>query len=189
MFSKKIQIVDTVLLAIIVAIIVKLVFFQTFMVESESMVPTLYSGDRILCLNPIFFSEFKKDPVTKQRSWVNRVSRNDIVVFKPPLVSDGEYVKRVIVLGNEKFEIVSNQVRINDKVLDDPHAWFSGESSFYRDMEPMRVPNGNIFVMGDNRDHSSDSRSWGSVSAERVEGKAVLVFWPMKHFKLFFRGK
>jgi signal peptidase I len=184
MAEKKTFLLDLFLLALIATILVKIFLFQTFKVESESMLPFLQPGDQILCLGKYLITEKYHDRVTGQKKSRLRIRRGDILVFRPPAMTDEEYVKRAIAFGNESVEIVSNRVLVNGEPLAEPYAHFDGSVGFYRDMDTSRVPDGFVFVMGDNRDHSSDSRSWGPVPLDRVEGKMVMVIWPLKHLKI-----
>ncbi len=188
MANKKSRIIDLFLLALITAVLVKIFLFQTFKVESESMMPFLHPGDQILCLGSLFFTRIVRDEKTGKKHKTKIIRRGDILVFKPPVISDEEYVKRAVCLEKESVEIVSNKVRIDGVALNEPYAVFEQEVVFYRDLDRTYVPEGYVFVMGDNRDHSSDSRSWGAVALDRVEGKMVMVFWPLKHFK-FVSGR
>lgn len=187
MAEKKTHLLDLFLLALIAAILVKIFLFQTFKVESESMMPFLQPGDQILCMGKYLFTGTQRDKVTGQKKRRLKIRRGDILVFRPPAVTDEEYVKRAVALENETVEIISNRVHINGEPLVESYAQFDGSMGFYRDMDRTMVPEGSVFVMGDNRDHSSDSRSWGTVPLDRVEGKMVMVIWPMKHFR-FVRG-
>jgi signal peptidase I len=129
-------------------------------VESISMQPTLYAGNFVF-VNKLAYT------------W-GEASRGDIVVFRyPPDPDQVPYIKRVIGLPGETVSISDGKVYVNGQQLSEPYL----VAATYPDNEWV-VPEGHLFVMGDNRNNSSDSRSWGTVPLENVIGKAELIYWP-----------
>ena len=178
--------------ALAVAILVKTFVIQAFYIPSESMVPTLEVGDRV------FVSKFMFDG--------GDVARGDVIVFENPnpgelpersgvssvlhWLGEGiglaqpeneDFIKRVIGLPGETIEIKENVVYIEGQPLDEPYLTEEAKSN-NGDLEPTTVPDGEVFVMGDNRGNSADSRyGLGTVPLDRVIGKAFVLIWPPSH--------
>ena len=109
-----------------------------------------------------------------------KINRGDIVIFKYPQDENVNYVKRVIGLPGEEVLIQGKTVYVNGKALDEPYAHFSDstdENSSSRNYGPVAIPEGHLFVMGDNRDNSYDSRYWGFVPVKNVFGTPLFTFW------------
>ena len=122
------------------------------------------------------------DPTLRigDRLWATRtddLKRQDVIVFKPPDVPEIDYIKRVIALAGEQVELIEGRVFIDGARLEEPYAVFTGPSRG-RTFGPLIVPAGRIFVLGDNRDSSRDSRTFGTVNRESVVGRATKRFWP-----------
>jgi len=106
--------------------------------------------------------------------------RQDIVVFIFPRDKSKDFIKRVIALPGEKVEIRDNKIYIDDKLYPDPYGHYENSKGTYvfrGKFGPVKVPEGHVFVLGDNRDHSYDSRYWGFVPIEYLRGKAMIVYW------------
>ncbi len=140
--------------------IIKGKLIQPYHIPSASMNPTLREKDYILA------TKYDFDP--------HQTRRGDVIVFKYPVDKKTDYVKRVIGLPGEKIEIVGNKVYINGKILDEPYTVYKGTGKY----GPYSIPEGNYFVMGDNRDFSQDSRSWGPVPVDLIEGLAYKIYYP-----------
>ena len=147
--------------ALILVIVIKTFIAQLFWIPSRSMEPVLLINDRII--------------VTKFSYWDKEPQRGDIIVFRFPKDTSKHLVKRVIGLGGENICIRDNKVYINGTLLDEPYI----KNEKYQDFGPVVVPNGHYFVLGDNRDSSEDSRSWGYVPARLVVGKVQYRYWPL----------
>lgn len=135
-------------------------------IESISMQPTLYAGDFVI--------------VNKLAYKLGHPSRGDVIIFRyPPDPQREPYIKRVIGLPGDLVRIADGKVYVNDTLLEEPYISASPayEGSW-------RVPEGALFVLGDNRNSSSDSHQWGMVPLENVIGKAVVVYWPPTAWKL-----
>ncbi len=147
--------------ALLIALLVRSFLFQVFSIPSESMVPTLQPGDRVLV------NRLDDDP-----------SRGEVVVFRRPDTWAGQHndiIKRVIATGGETVEGRDGDVFVDGVPLDESYL---AEGIVTADFGPATVPEGEIWVMGDNRPSSSDSRTNGSVPLDRVVGRAVLMIWP-----------
>ncbi|NOX29427.1 MAG: signal peptidase I [Actinobacteria bacterium] len=155
--------------ALIAALLIKTFLFQAFFIPSGSMEQTLQVGDRVL-VNKISYD-------------YGDLSRGDVVVFhRPPAAprtdSDvEEFIKRVIGLPGDTLEAIDGQVYINGVAIEEPYI---DPGDVTTNLPRTEVPDGYIFVMGDNRNNSTDSRIFGPVEQELLVGKAFLVVWPPK---------
>jgi signal peptidase I len=162
-----------VIIAFILAMILRTFIIEGRIIPSESMVPTLKVGDRVMVNKFIYY--FKQP------------QRGDIIVFAPPdvLQSKDDFIKRVIGLPGETVEMKNNRVYINNKPLAEPYL---AEPVNYT-YGPVTVPEGSLLVLGDNRNHSFDSHMWNAwMSQDRIKGKAFVIYWPVKEIKLLERG-
>jgi signal peptidase I len=155
--------------ALMIAALVVVFVVQPVKVEGTSMLPRLHDGERIFVNKLIYYDEYR---------WAPKVERGDIVVFWFPDDPSKSYIKRVVGLPGDTVEVREGQVRINGSVLEekylDPRSNLSTRSQ-----APVYVKPNYYFVMGDNRDNSSDSRSWGLVPKKYIYGKALLRYWPL----------
>jgi signal peptidase I len=167
--------------AVILAILIRAVLVQAFKIPSSSMEHTLLIGDHILVNKFIYGIRI---PFTADR-WPQFTvpSRGDVIVFTFPEDRTKDFIKRVVAVGGDTVEIRNKKVVLNGKEVESPHAQF-GQNYIYpasqtpRDNMPLRrVPEGYLFVMGDNRDFSHDSRFWGFVPVEDVKGSAFLIYY------------
>lgn len=180
-------------IAIILALIIRTFFIQAYKIPSGSMEPTLLIGDHIL-VNKLDFglrmpdSLFGAKPLSgiiPYGQYVFRlepIHRGDVVVFVFPPDPTKDFIKRVIGVGGDTVEVRGKSVYLNGRQMDDPHAHYepseSGVTITPRDhYGPVVVPKGDVFVMGDNRDRSYDSRFWGFVPDNNVEGRAMVIYW------------
>ncbi len=136
---------------------------KAYKTPSSGMEPALMVGDYLIANRRIYRSEKPK--------------RGDIIVFEFPKDPSKQFTKRVIATEGEKVMIIRNRTYINDQLIDDPWGHFTMPRSSIEDWGPVRVREGSLFVMGDNRDNSQDSRFWGFVNMEKVKGKALYVYW------------
>lgn len=154
-------------------IVIYLFLFFPSAVHGASMEPTFHTGDRII-INRI---EYK----------INDFKRGDIVVLQSPKNPDIDYVKRAIGLSEEIILFKDGKVYINGKLLDESYIhsetnlWDNG---FVKNNIPITIPKGYIFVMGDNRNRSSDSREFGPIPISSIVGKAQLLYYPRLDFSL-----
>jgi len=100
--------------------------------------------------------------------------RGDVIVFQPPNRPDDDYVKRIIGLPGETVEIINGQILINGELLDEPFQPLTGAYS----SPPQVIPEDQIYVLGDNRNNSNDSHTWGSLPIENIVGRAWISYWP-----------
>jgi signal peptidase I len=167
--------------AIILALIIRTFIIQAFKIPSGSMEPTLLVGDHILVTKFIYgthipFTNYVILPVSSPK-------RGDVVVFEYPKDESIDFIKRVIGLPGDKLQIINKQVYINGKKLYEPYAYYGDPeilpaSESPRDnFGPVVVPEGEYFMMGDNRDFSNDSRYWGFVKRDLILGKAEIIYF------------
>lgn len=161
------ELVESLLVALIVVLIVRETLIQPSIVPTISMVPTLKVGDRLFVNRVIYYYSQPK--------------RGDIIVFPSPDDDGKDYVKRCIGLPGDKIEIKNGIVFVNDKQFIVPGANIQEDHAYYG---PHTVYEGHYFVLGDNRAHSYDSRAWGFVKEEDVIGKAWFTFWPMHQIRV-----
>ncbi len=129
------------------------------------MAPTLLSGDRILA--DLQFYNY------------HQPERGDLIVFVGPAGKDKEWVKRVIAIEKDVIEAKDSRIYLNGQPLEEPYAQHIGNEVSHpiESFGPVSVPEGALFVMGDNRDHSYDSRYFGPISIENVKGKVCYIYW------------
>ena len=168
-------------IALMLALCIRSFVVQAFKIPSGSMLPTLQVGDHILVNKFIYGVRL---PVVGSRLIAfSSAQRGDVVVFVYPVDRSKDFIKRVVGVGGDVIQIRNKQVYINGEVWNDRHAYFAdgaagGHGSSPRDnYGPVTVPAGQIFVMGDNRDRSYDSRFWGFVDLNEVTGKAFVIYW------------
>jgi signal peptidase I len=179
---------EALVVAVILAILIRAVFVQAFKIPSGSMEPTLLIGDHIL-VNKLVYGI--RVPFTPLR-WphFSDPARGDVIVFVYPEDRAKDFIKRVIAVGGDTIEIRNKKVYINGEPADNPQARFidsAVQPGSRRDsMPPTKVPEGHLFVMGDNRDASHDSRFWGFVPVEDIKGKAFLIYYSTYHLGRVF---
>ena len=177
-----------VLAAVVFALYARTFLFQAFVVPSPSMEKNVLTGDRLVVNKFIFAREGRLAPIVPERP----VERGDLLVFRYPEDPRRAFLKRVIGLPGETVGIRDKQVTVDGRPLDEPYAFHSDDRIWpddpsvaevhrRRDQLPLlRVPPRAYFVLGDNRDDSSDSRSWGPVPADHVLGRPVFVYWSIR---------
>lgn len=156
-------------LALLLAFGIRTAVVEAFVIPSGSMEPTLQVGDRILG-NKFWF-------------WFAAPHRRDIVIFSPPASAElaaGALVKRVIAVEGDVVEVRGGQVIVNGKPITEPYI---KERPQYL-LPPTRVPQGMLFVLGDNRNASYDSHAWGFVPRDNLKAKAFARYWPLNRIGL-----
>ena len=172
---------EAILVAVVLALFIRTFVVQAFKIPSGSMKPTLLVGDHILVNKFIYgvklpFLGTTLIPVTDPK-------RQDVVVFKFPEDPKKDFIKRVIGISGDIVEVRDKKVYLNDKPMVDTHGSYldphviPGRARPRDNFGPVTVPAGALFVMGDNRDHSYDSRFWGFVDLSMVRGKAFIIYW------------
>lgn len=172
--------------AVILAILIRALLVQAFKIPSGSMIPTLLVGDHIL-VNKLLYGI--RIPFTTVR-WpkISEPKRGDVIVFVYPEDRTKDFIKRVVAVGGDTVAIKNKTVYINGKPVSNPYARFfsnvilPGDVTPRDNLPPTKVPEGKLFVMGDNRDYSHDSRWWGFVPVEDVKGEAFLIYYSAENF-------
>jgi signal peptidase I len=179
--SKMYEYAEAIIIAILIAVVVRTFVVQAFKIPSRSMVPTLLVGDHIL-VNKFIYG-VKVPFLRKTIIPITNPQRGDIVVFIYPNDRSKDYIKRVIGVSGDKIEIKNKIIFINGKQYSDAYGIYSDNVIYPGSMQPrdnfgpVTVPPESLFVMGDNRDESADSRFWGFVDLKDVEGKAFIIYW------------
>lgn len=161
---------EALIIAVLLALVIRTFVVQAFKIPSGSMLPTLQIGDHIL--------------VNKFIYYFTPIKRDDIIVFKFPQDESRDFIKRVIGLPGETLEIRGRQVSINGTPLNEPYAVFAdgplGRGLEREHVGPLVIPPDHLFMMGDNRDRSMDSRVWGLLDMHKVKGKAFIVYFSIR---------
>jgi len=180
---------EAAVIAVILALLIRTFVVQAFKIPSGSMEPTLLVGDHIL-VNKFLYGvkiPFIRNTIIP----ISKPQRDDVIVFIYPHDTSKDYIKRVIGLPGDRIEIFDQKININGTLYDDKHGVYSevrngaSPNIVKKRYRPVIVPENHLFVMGDNRDHSSDSRVWGFVPLKSVKGKAFIIYWSWPHWKRF----
>jgi len=172
-------------IAILLALFIRTFVVQAFKIPSGSMEPSLLIGDHIL-VNKFIYG-VKLPFIRSTLIPLSQPKRNDVIVFIYPVDKSKDFIKRVIGLPGDKIEINSREIRINGQLYEDSFGFYSKKSNPHdtRSFGPVTVPKDHYFVMGDNRDHSYDSRFWGFVPSKSIKGDAFIIYWSWPHWKRF----
>jgi len=177
--------VESILVAFLLAMVIRTFVVQAFKIPTGSMRPTLLEGDLIL-VNKFIFGA--KIPFTDLRlPAMRQPKRGDVIVFIYPQDNKKDFIKRLIGLPQEKVEIKNGTVYSNDKPLLDPifnQRYYYNRGEFATEGHRITVPKDDYFVLGDNSASSKDSRYWGYVPRQNVLGKAILVYWPPNRIRI-----
>ncbi len=177
---------ESIIIAIILALVIRTFVVQAFKIPSGSMIPTFEVGDRIF-VNKFIYGA--KIPFTKFRlPSVRQPIRGDIIVFKSPEDPKKDFVKRLVALGGEAVEIKHGNIYINSKVITEPASVrgisYYNISEYGKEGTPVKVPESAYYVLGDNSANSRDSRYWGFVPKDNVIGKATFIYWPLNRMRI-----
>jgi len=185
--------VEAILIAVVLALVIRTFVVQAFKIPSGSMEYTLLVGDHILVSKFIYGTRI---PFTDIRILsFKKPQRGEVIVFIYPVDRKKDFIKRVVGTEGDKVEIIDKKVYINDSLFDSPFSVNNDKTIIPKDIQPrdnygpIVVPKDSLFVMGDNRDHSYDSRYWGFVKLEDVKGKAFLIYWSWDGFKRGLRWR
>jgi len=185
--------IEPIVIAVLIALFIRAFVIQAFKIPSSSMEPTLQVGDHILVSKFIYGI---KIPFTDIKLFqYNKPRRGDIIVFIYPKDHSKDFIKRVIGTEGDKVEVVRNKIYINDKVMEDPWGRYEEKIDWRKYFQPMErygpeiVPKDSLFVLGDNRDNSQDSRFWGFVNLSAVKGKALIIYFSWNGRAEDFLGK
>ncbi|MBI4289472.1 MAG: signal peptidase I [Chloroflexi bacterium] len=177
------ELLETLVLAILIFVAVQTTL-QSFQIQFESMKPSLLPGQRLV-VNKVLYFSFDWGKANRLVPFLHKEGgrvflfhppqRGDVIVFEPPLPSASDYIKRVIGLPGERVEIKGGKVYIDNQPIAEPYIAAPPNYVY----PPEAVPPGYYFVLGDNRNNSSDSHTWGFVPLKNLVGKAWVSFWPL----------
>jgi signal peptidase I len=195
-------------IAILLALFIRTFIVQAFKIPSGSMKPTLIVGDHLL-VNKFVYG-IRIPIVDRLLIQFKKPKRGDILVFKWPKDESKDFIKRVIGIEGDLIEIRNDILYVNgqkvvteyiEKYNDgdiseaDRYKEYLGDNKHciidqyvkYEDFGPVNVPENSVFVMGDNRDNSQDSRYWGFVKLNKIKGKALIIYWSWPSWERFLK--
>lgn len=175
--------VRDIIFALALAILFGVFVIQPVAVEGTSMLPQLHDGERLLVNKLIYYKSSYLQAIG-----FPKLERGDVVVFWFPNDPDKSFVKRIIGLPGETVEIRNGVIYVDGKQLSEPYIDPERNQS-HQNMAPKKVDSHYFFVVGDNRDNSYDSRSWGLVPEKYIYGKAVFRYYPFSDFGFIQHGK
>ena len=172
--------VESILIAVLLALFIRAFFIQAFKIPSGSMKPTLQEGDKIM-VNKLLYGPHI--PFTHYRiHGIREPKRGDIVVFKYPEDRKKDFIKRLIAVGGETVEISNGNILINNEPVTGPpellKVYYYDRGHYGVGGNAVKVPENCYFVLGDNSDSSRDSRYWGFVPKDDIIGRAMFIWWP-----------
>lgn len=159
------EVLETAVLAFVLAFLIRTFVFESFQVQGISMQPTLYTNYRVLVNKLIYDFE---SPKTGQ-----------VIVFRSPVYKNQDWIKRVIGVPGDVVSVRNNVVYINGKRYHEPFLKYRQSIN----VAPVKVPPGELWVEGDNRPKSFDSRYFGFLPMKNVKGQAFLIWWPLSQFR------
>lgn len=172
--SHLVEFIQTLVIFAAIASAIYLFLAQPHKVSGKSMFPNFDNGDYIIT-----------DKITYR---VSQPKRGDVIVFKNPRDESQDFIKRILGLPGDTVEIKSGHIYLNGKLLEEPFldsSVITNPGFFLQESETMVVPEGSYFVVGDNRQNSSDSREWGFLPKNEIIGRVVLRYWPQDAIGIF----
>lgn len=177
--------VESIIIAFLLAVVIRTFIVQAFKIPTGSMRPTLIEGDLIL-VNKFIYGA--KIPFTSTRlPNLRQPKRGDVVVFIYPEDQKKDFIKRLIGLPGEMVEIKNGTIYVNDKPLSDSifgQIFYYNFGDFEKEGYKVTVPKDSYFVLGDNSRSSKDSRYWGFVPGGNIVGEAILIYWPPTRIRI-----
>ena len=188
--------IEAVVVAFLIALVIRTFVIQAFKIPSGSMIPTLLVGDHIL-VSKFLLGTPVDIPFTNitlfRMPGLRKAQRGDIIVFKYPEDPKRDFIKRVIGVGGDVVMSKDKNVYVNGRRLIESYTQHvdeeikPGQFDKRDNFGPVVVPKGEVFVMGDNRDQSYDSRFWGFVPDSEIKGKAIIIYWSWDSDKTWVR--
>lgn len=164
------EVIETVVVALLIALLIRQFVVEVFVVDGRSMEPTLFTSERLL-VNKFVYRFRTPQP-------------GEIIVFRYPRNQDRDFIKRVVAVAGDRVEIRDGYVYVNDQPLPDPYVSYRDGGTW----PEVTVPPGAVWVLGDNRNNSEDSRYFGEVPLGNIKGRAFFRFWPIGRFMSFAAG-
>ena len=176
---------EALLFALVVAFIFRTWLFAPYNVPTGSMTHTIEIGDHVFVNKNSYGFVI---PFTDEKFLVKKVNRGDIVVFPYPEDPSIDFIKRVIAVGGDRVRLVGEDVYVNEKPQVGSHIFFDPNLLGMPLESDFTVPEGKLWVMGDNRRNSKDSRYWGYVEESKVTGKGIIIYWSHNANKSLLEG-
>jgi signal peptidase I len=162
--SFTLEVLQTLILALVLYFLIDSVIARVRVINI-SMLPTLRPGEFLM--------------VNKLAYRFSEIERGDIIVFHYPQNPEEDFIKRVIGVPGDTVSVMKGVVHINGQAVDEPYI---SDPPTYNGQ--WMIPEGNVFVLGDNRNQSSDSHQWGNVPLENIVGRALVIYWPLENFEI-----
>ena len=177
--------VESIVIAFILAMVIRTFIVQAFKIPTGSMRPTLLEGDRILVNKFIYGARI---PFTDIRlPALGQPRRGDIIVFRSPEDGKKDFVKRLIATEGETVEIRDGKIYIDNKVVEEPVSikgvYYHNNGDYGSRSQVIKVPKDSYYALGDNSSSSRDSRYWGFVPKSNLIGKVIVIYWPIHRMK------
>ena len=172
---------ESIIIAVLLALVIRAFVVQAFKIPSGSMIPTFQVGDRIF-VNKFLYGA--RIPFTDIRlPAVRAPKRGDIIVFRSPEDGKKDFVKRLIATEGETVEIRDGKIYIDNKVIDTPpsirRVYYYNNGDFGNESQVIKVPKDSYYALGDNSSSSRDSRYWGFIPKKNLIGKVMVIYWPI----------
>lgn len=177
---------ESIIIAVILALIIRAFIVQAFKIPSGSMIPTFEVGDRIFVNKFIYgaripFTDFRFPALAEPK-------RGDIIVFVSPEAPRKDFVKRLIAQGGQAVEIKNGDIYIDGKPVENPASvggiYYYNRGDYGKEGKVVKVPEDSYYALGDNSASSRDSRYWGFIPKKNIIGKAILVYWPIYRIRI-----
>ncbi|OGW77197.1 MAG: signal peptidase I [Omnitrophica bacterium RIFCSPLOWO2_02_FULL_45_16] len=177
---------ESIIIALILALIIRAFFVQAFKIPSGSMIPTFEIGDRIFVNKLVYGARI---PFTNVRlPALKAPQRGDVIIFVSPETPTKDFVKRLIAFEGETVEIKDGNIYINGRALNGSipiqSKYYYNQGNYGKEGEPTTVPKGSYYALGDNSANSRDSRYWGFIPKKNLIGRAVFVYWPLQRMRI-----
>jgi len=177
--------VESIIIAVILALVIRAFVVQAFKIPSGSMIPTFQVGDRIF-VNKFLYGA--KIPFTDMRlPALRQPKRGDIIVFRSPEDGKKDFVKRLIATEGETVEIRDGKIYVDNKVVYEPASisgvYYYNCGDYGGQSQVVKVPKDSYYALGDNSSSSRDSRYWGFVPKKNLIGKVIVIYWPIHRMK------
>lgn len=180
--------IKSIVIALILALITRAMVVQAYRIPTESMKATLLRGDFLLVNKFIYGSQIPFTDIRLPK--VRAPKRGDVIVFRHP-TEQKDYIKRCVGVPGDTVELKNDVLYVNDQPVNEPYKLLETSYVGHRaNFGPVKVPAGHLFMLGDNRHNSSDSRVWGMLDEKYLRGKAMVIYFswdPDKHFPRFSR--
>ncbi len=159
-----IELIEILVIAFILSWVLRAFVIEARIVPTGSMLPTIQLNDRVI-VDKLFFKYFDK------------IKHGDIIVFHPPPEANAtdDYIKRVVGLAGDTVEIRDHTTYVNEQPVYEPYV----ANKSIHDFGPLVIPENMVFVMGDNRNNSADSREWGVLPTQNITGRTLFRYWPL----------